>query len=147
MNLKTLLSTLLFAFCVLCFLSVGTPAQETKTTVRRSSGFSGDGYAYKLTDLDFVNTPSWNEDEGEPPLSLARAVKIARENLPRFVKSAESWKMRAVMLQSMGEDKWFYRIHFVCSGAPCRELESRNFMAIVKLDGTVVEPKKVTIEN
>jgi hypothetical protein len=74
MNIKTLFLTLFFAFCVLCFLSIGALAQEAKTTVRRSSGFSGDGYAYKLTDLDFVNTPSWNEDEGEPPLSPARAV-------------------------------------------------------------------------
>ncbi len=147
MNFKTLLSSLFFAACAVFFLSINTLAQETKTTVQRSTGFRGDGYAYKLTDRDFANTPSWNQDEGEPPLSVSRAVKVARENLPRFVKNAESWKMRMVMLQSIGEDKWYYRIHFLCFGVVCREIEERSFMAIVKMDGTIVEPKKVTIEQ
>lgn len=147
MNLKILLSSFFFAFCTLGFLSISTLAQEAKPTARRSSTFRGDSYAYKLTDQDFVNTPSWNQNEGEPPLSVSRAVKIARENLPRFVKSAETWKMRMVTLQSMGEEKWYYRIHFFCSGAVCREIEDRSFTAIVKMDGAIVEPKKVTIEN
>lgn len=111
-------------------------------------GFSGSGYSYRLTDRDFADTPSWNQDEGEPPLSISRAVKIARESLPRFVKNAESWKMRMVMLQSIGgAEKWYYRIHFLCFGAACREVEERSFMSIVKMDGTVVVPKKVTIEQ
>ena len=133
--------------CVMCLLSTNAFSQETKSTVRRTTTFRGDSYAYKLTDQDFANTPSWKQDEGEPPLSVSRAVKVARENLPRFVKSAETWKMRMVTLQSMGEEKWYYRIHFFCSGAVCREIEDRSFTAIVKMDGTIVEPKKVTIEN
>lgn len=149
MRLKIILSSFFLTACGLVFLPAAGFAQEAKATVvRRTSGYSGDGYAYKMTDLDFTDTPSWNGDEGgEPPLSLARAVKIARENLPRFVKSHESWKMRMAMLQTMGEEKWYYRINFFCTGAACRDLETRTFMAIVKMDGTLVEPKKVTIEN
>jgi len=147
MNLKMLFSSFFFAACALCFLSICTFAQETKTTVRRSASFRGDSYAYKLTDQDFANTPSWNQDEGEPPLSVSRAIKVARENLSRFVKNAETWKMRIVTLQSLGEDKWYYRIIFSCSGVACREEGDRAFTAIVKMDGTLIEPKKVTIEN
>jgi hypothetical protein len=147
MNLKMLFSSFILAACAVWFLPANAFAQETKTIVRRSTSFRGDSYAYKLTDQDFVNTPSWNQDEGEPPLSVSRAIKIARENLPRFVKNAETWKMRIATLQSMGEDKWYYRIHFFCSGVVCREVEDRTFTAIVKMDGTIVEPKKVTIEN
>ena len=147
MNLKTLLSSFFFAFCIVCFLSMDTLAQDTKSTVQRSSTYVSKSYAYKLTDQDFVNTPSWNQEEGEPPISVSRAIKIARENLPRFVKSAETWKMQMVTLQSMGEGKWYYRIFFFCSGAVCREIEDRSFTAIVKMDGTLVEPKKVSIEN
>ena len=146
MNFKMLLSLLFFVTCTVCFSSVDTLGQETKPTVRRTTTFRGESWAYKLTDQDFANTPSWNQDEGEPPLSVSRAVKVARENLPRFVKNAESWKIRIVTLQSMGEEKWYYRIHFFCSGAVCREIEDRSFAAIVKMDGTIVEPKKVTVE-
>lgn len=147
MKFKTLLSSLFIAVCAVFCLSINTLAQETKQTVQESAGFSGDGYSYKFTNLDFADTPSWNQEEGEPPLSISRAVKIARENLPRFVKNAESWKMRMVMLQRIGEEKWYYRIHFFCFGAACREIETRNFMAIVKMDGNIVVPKKVTVEQ
>jgi len=147
MKFKTLISPLFFVASAFYFLSVDTYSQDTKPAVRRTATFHGGSWAYKLTDRDFADTPSWNQDEGEPPLSVSRAVKVARENLPRFVKNAESWKMRMVTLQSMGEEKWYYRIHFFCSGAACREIEDRVFTAIVKFDGTIVEPKKVTIEQ
>ena len=147
MNSRKLFSSFFFAVCAVWFLSANAFAQETKTTVRRTATYSGGSYAYKLTDRDFTNSPSWNQDGGEPPLSISQAIKAARENLPRFVRNAEAWKMRIVTMQSFGEDKWYYRIHFFCSGVVCRDIEDRNFTAIVKMDGTIVEPKKVTIEN
>jgi hypothetical protein len=124
-------------------LSINNLAQEHRSSVSRGS------YTYKFNKQDFENTPLWNQEEGEPPLSVSRAIKIARENLPRFVKSAETWKIRVVTLQSIGENenKWFYRIDFFCTGAVCQEVEDRIFTAIVKMDGTILEPKRVTIEN
>lgn len=147
MNLKNIFSFVLFVFCAAFLLSVDVSAQETKTVVRRTSTFRGDSYAYKLTEQDFINTPSWKPEEGEPPISVNSALKVARENLPRFVKSAELWKMRMITLQSMGDEKWYYRVHFFCFGAACREIQDRSFTAIVKMDGSIVEPKKVTIED
>lgn len=146
MKLKMLFASFIFAACAVCSAPVDAFAQEAKPVVRRSTTVRGESWAYKLTDRDFADTPLWNQNEGEPPISVSAAVKAARENLPRFVKNAESWKMRMVSLQSISEDKWYYRIHFFCFGAVCREIEDRSFTAIVKMDGTVVEPKKVTIE-
>jgi len=148
MSLTKLLSSLILSFFVMCFSTSATSAQETaKPIPTRRATIRGESFAYKLSDRDFANTPSWNQEEGEPPISISRAVKIARENLPRFVKNADVWKIRQVTLQSMSEDKWYYRINFFCSGIQCREIEERSFMAIVKMDGTIVEPKKVTIED
>ena len=147
MKSKTILSSFIIAVSAVCFFSVNSFGQEIKTPVRRSVTFTDSNYAYKLTDLDFQNTPSWNQEDGEPPLSVSRAVKAARENLPRFVQSAEAWKIRMVTMQSIGDDKWYYRIYFSCLGTACREIENRSFTAIVKMDGTIVEPKKVTIEK
>lgn len=154
MKFKNLLLSVFFLICAVCFLSIETfsqqqpqlsPPQPT-VAVKRRTTFRGETYAYKMTDQDFANTPSWNQ-ENEPPISVAGAVRIARENLSRFVKSGETWKMRAVMLQGMGEEKWYYRIHFSCAtAAVCRETEDRMFTMIVKMDGNIVEPKKVTTE-
>ena len=148
MNLKILLLSFFFVACIVCLSSNSIYAQDTKPTRPPRATITGESYAYKLTDQDFANTPSWNPEEGEPPLSVSRAVKVARETLPRFVKSAETWKMQQVILQSMGDDKWYYRIRFICLvGVACREIEDRSFTAIVKMDGAIVEPKKVTIGN
>jgi hypothetical protein len=147
MNFKTILLSAIFVACSICFLPIDTFSQETKPPIQRRTTHLSYSYAYKLTNQDFANTPSWNPSEDEPPLSVNNALKIARENLPRFVKNAESWKMRMIMLQSMEENKWYYRIHFFCFGATCREVEDRSFTAIVKMNGTLVEPKKVTVEQ
>jgi hypothetical protein len=147
MNLKTLLSHLLFATCAVCFLSIDNLGQETKPTAEPRATFQSQRYAYQLFDHDFADTPSWKQDESEPPLSVGRAIKIARENLPRFVKGAESWKVDMVTLKDVMIDKWYYRIDFLCRGVECREARERHFMAIVKMDGTILEPKKVIIED
>lgn len=147
MSFKTLLPRLFFAGCAICFLSMDSLGQETKANVEPRATFQSQRYAYQLFEHDFANTPSWNQDEGEPPLSVGRAIKVAREHLPRFVKGAESWKVDMVTLKDVVADKWYYRIDFLCRGAVCREARERHFMAIVKMDGTIVEPKKVTIED
>jgi hypothetical protein len=128
-------------------MSSDSLGQETKPTPEPRARFQSQSYAYHLFDHDFANTPSWNQDEGEPPLSVGRAIKIAREHLPRFVKGAESWKVDMVTLKDVIKDKWYYRIDFLCRGVECREAKERHFMAIVKMDGTIVEPKKVIIED
>jgi len=132
----------------MCFSSTITFAQQSSSSISPTKAtFRDDNFAYNLSDKDFANTPSWNQDDGEPPLSLSQAVKIARENLPRFVKKADNLKIREITLQSMGNNKWFYRVKFVCFGMQCREQEVRGFTAIVKLDGTIIEPKKIKIED
>jgi len=108
-----------------------------------SSSFRGETYSYKLSDRDFANTPSWKIEDGEPPLSIQRAGEIARQSLPRFVQSAELWKIRRINLTNMTDDKWYYAIYFNCFGTQCRNLPERSFMSIVKMDGTIIEPKRI----
>jgi hypothetical protein len=148
MNFTKFLSPLLFTAFVICFSSGITFAQQSTSSISPTKAtFRDDHFAYNLSDKDFANTPSWNQDEGEPPLSLSQAVKIARESVPRFVNKADNLKIREITLQSMGNNKWFYRVKFVCFGMQCRGQEVRGFTAIVKLDGTIIEPKKVKIEE
>jgi hypothetical protein len=89
--------------------------------------------------------PSWSGEDGEPPLVLAAAVKIARASLPRFVENAGAFRMRSVDLRRVGDDKWYYSVSFTCYGASCRSVGTRSFQIIVKMDGTILEPKKVVV--
>ena len=148
MNFARFLSTLLFIAFMLCFSSSGASAQEISSTISPTKATFRDGnFSYDLSEKDFANTPSWNQDNSELPLSLTQAVKIARDTMPRFIKKAENLKVREIVMQTMGNNKWFYSVKFSCFGAQCYEQKERTFTAIVKLDGTIVEPKKIKIEK
>ena len=146
MNLtKSLFSLFVIAF-VLCFSSIVTFAQEPTPIPKPDPANRGESYTYKYSgERAFDNTPSWDR-EGEPPISISQAVKIARENIPRFVKHAEIWKFKTISLQMTGQDKWFYNIAFFCSEQKCFEFtEELVFAIIVKMDGTILEPKKIKL--
>ena len=148
MNQTKFLSSLYLIAFAFCFSTSIASAQESSAIISPTKAtFRDANFAYNLSDKDFANTPSWNQDDGEPPLSLSQAVKTARENMLRYVKKADIMKVREITLQSMGNNKWFYRVKFSCYGMQCREQEVRNFTAIVKLDGTIIEPKKIKIED
>lgn len=132
-----------FVLMTICFSWTISSAQTAPTPARTKATMRGETYSYKLSDQDFINTPSWQEDAGEPPLSIQKALEIARQTLPRFVQSAELWKARRINLQSISQDKWFYAIYFNCMPAQCRTLPERSFMSVVKMDGTIVEPKRL----
>lgn len=153
MRLKMILAMFIFAVGVFGGAALKAAAQQeatkpatpTKRTANRS--FMSGGYAYKFTEQDFVGVPVWNQADEEPPISVSRALKTARESLPRFVKNVEFWKLGMVSLESMGDEFWYYRIHFFCANVVCRDLETRSFYSIIKMDGNIIEPKKVTIEK
>lgn len=139
-----LMSVIIFVFGFNAVNAQGTTKSNPKPPNRT---ISGEGFVYKMSDDDFADTPSINLEENEPPISATKAIKIARENLPRFVKGTETWKVAGIRMESAREDKWFYIVSFRCAGIECREATQRSYVIVVKMDGTIVEPKKVTIEQ
>lgn len=141
-----LLQTFILAVALGVFGSVvfGQTKISTETATRKSGGsINGETYRYKFTQDDFAETPSWNAENGEPPLAFERAAQIARINLPRFVTGAEKFKIQRIHLNPVGDDKWMYNILFICRAAECRGLPTRQFAVIVKMDGTILEPKRI----
>lgn len=135
---------LIISAIILLAFSFSTLAQ-TKSSSKASGSIRGENYSYKYTEADFADTPSWKVEDGEPPISISRAVQLVRINLPRFVESSENWKIRHIFLSNSNDDKWFYRISYTCFGMICRELEAREFSILVKMDGTILEPKKIIL--
>ena len=124
-------------------LAMTVSAQTTIDPPARRTTLRFPRFEYKYTDKDFESTPAWNPEQSDPPLAIGGALEAARANLGRFVEKSAVWKVRSITLDTIGNDRWYYRVSFACSGSECRNLETRMFMMIVKMDGTIIEPKKL----
>ena len=109
----------IFAAAVLAATSA--MAQEVEVvprsvTVSQSVTFishvAGNRLVFEVRDSDLANSPSWDGPENEaPPMSLAEAVRIARQEVPRYVTTPERWLLHGIGVQSLGRDgKWFYLV-------------------------------------
>ena len=95
-------------------------------------------------------TPEWKKDQDNPPLSVRAAIRAANKQLLNLVKHPKAWVMTSVEIE---EDtyttRWFYKLNYerqrdkngnsVDIGG-----EQLPFMVIVLMDGTLVNPKKIT---
>ncbi len=139
MKIRFFLTSLFFLLVTFSLSANDVHAQ--KKTLGVSFNYGDNEISYKLSDLDFVKMPSWKPEVGEPPVSLQRALEIARANLPRFVKNADDFKVKHIILSPLGEDKWFYDFSFDCQGSECLKNFGLYFKIMVKMDGEIVEPK------
>jgi hypothetical protein len=138
MKLKRVLSSLALLVSIHVSSSV-VYAQSQSTSV--STFYGGHAYSYKISEEDLVNTPSWNPEKGGPPLSLRKAVEIARVNLRRFVKKADGMAVEKIELRQMGIETWLYQIGFHCWKAECEDEAGNSFTIYIKMDGSVIEPE------
>ena len=105
--------------------------------------------SYKFSDLDLAKTLSWKPEQEEPPVSLQRALEIARANLPRFVKNADVFKAKHIALHSLvqSEGKWYYDISFDCEASECLKNSDKYFRVLVKMDGRIIEPTITPVKD
>lgn len=140
MNRKFFLSIVFLFLFSLMFSAISVFGQAKKK--RPKAKIRGEHYSYNLYDEDFVNTPNWNIEEGELPVSISRAIQIAKANLSRFVERSDKFKVRSIFLRPFSNSsKWFYSIRFFCRGKECRDLDIRTFQILVKMNESIVEPK------
>ena len=116
-------------------------AQDGRGAQFEAIGFSygNTTVGYSIFEGDLAGTPSWNPEEGDPPLALSRALEIARNNLPRFVQEADKLAVGKVNLERFNADKWVYHVLFNCGdgAGDC----GPSFWILVRMDGSVVEPE------
>ena len=103
--------------------------------------YGGNIYAHKASEWDLANSPLWNPAREEPPLSLRKAVEIARESLRRYVKKADDMGVERIELRQLGVDKWIYTVAFYCWEGVCEDEAGRYFRIYLKMDGSVIEPE------
>ncbi|WP_129128294.1 hypothetical protein [Geomonas oryzae] len=104
----------------------------------------GQLYQNRLAVTDIEKTPSWSPEEGAPPLTLKRAVEIARDHIkkknPEFIDYViTEIKLEQFVFPKYMKNKWCYII--ICMRMPdgCKIPESMN--VLVTMDGIVNEPE------
>lgn len=133
-------------------LVLSTSTVAFSQSIKGSSFRNGYTYSYEIDDDTVRNTPSWNPEKEDAPLSFRQAIDIARANLKRFApKADEKWEVLKVQLQRIGtnypvrkDDKWIYEVEFYCNLGKCDVTD--GFTIYVKLDGTIVEPE-ITLDE
>jgi hypothetical protein len=105
--------------------------------------YDGMSYSVRLSAEEVSNTPPWNPAREDPPLSVIQAVKIARNELQRFVKnSADEWDISSLGLTQLDFEKWVYTVNFQCYNSRCRDSRAYgSFKVAVKMDGSIIQPK------
>lgn len=139
MKIGFLLTSLFFLLITFSLSANTVHAQESI----QSDGFDCNNCEvnYTVSSSDFVNMPSWEpEQNDEPPLSMQRALEIARLNLLRFVKDAKDFKVLSIHLTSSGKNHWYYNFGFECETSECKK-KRHHFTIMVKMNGQIIEPK------
>jgi hypothetical protein len=108
-----------------------------------SLSFQHDGkeYKYELDTDSIKDTPSWKVSDGEPPLTVVRAVEIGKTQLAKFIKRTDGWDVDTIQLHQADREKWYYEIHFSCIEVGCSSKAAGGFTILVKFDGVPLEPK------
>ena len=102
--------------------------------------YNNQTFRYEFQDSDVKDSPSWNPETEKSPLSVPKAVDIARLNLQRFLLDAEKFEIEEIHLERFEPHKWLFQISFHCWDQQCSDT-SVSFPIFLKLDGSVVEPK------
>jgi len=140
MKAKTVLSVL-FVLAI----TVGSAAQDDQDIdfiMSAKNRFKGREYSYSVTNKDFERTPAWDPAEGEPPLSISKALTVARNNISLFLGDKRGWEASSIRLTSTGHKRWYYFVTFSCVEPICADEDGvKGFNILVKLDGTIAMPK------
>ena len=75
--------------------------------------FHSETFRFEITSADLTATPSWNDENENPPLAPRQAVQIARATLLQLMSEKVKWDLAGIRLRpSDMKDKWFYEIEF-----------------------------------
>lgn len=98
-----------------------------------------------LTEAQMARAPEWSPGEGEPPLSVAKAVEVATKWARQTYTRYDDVRIESIGLNGYGcrraRENWYYVVHFTPVIDGNRLYGGGNFAAVL-MDGTVVGPRK-----
>ena len=107
-------------------------------------------YAYSITRARALSVTRWADPISEPPLSVSRAVALAKEEVKRKHGKFDDFEVTAIDLRRVHyppqlSDIWYYSVAFfpIIDG---HRIYEGNYAAVVLMDGSVVEPIVTKLE-
>lgn len=132
---------------------MGQAILSPKTALSASSmNFDIEYHSYTITKNYVVTilsdavakSPSWKDDEENPPLSAKKAIKLANEMKDSLVKDSKDykWKLDEATLKPAGDEKWYWLIRYEAQFQGAASIGVPPFLCLVVLmDGKVVKPE------
>jgi len=103
-----------------------------------SSYYSGKRYDFRLTHGQLVNTPTWLEDEPNPPLSARTAKNAALIYMRTLFDNASAWRVNEIKLVPLSE-RWVYVVSFTPPlPRNCQDCLTAPFSVVVTMDGNAI---------
>jgi TonB family protein len=114
--------------------------------VASSRGQDGTMYTWEILQQRGNAQPTWDPATmPTPPVSIADATKVADAWLKQQAPELKTFVLTSLTLfrmqPYMWPDRWYYRLEFDPIVAGRRLSGAGNFVAVVLLDGSVVEPR------
>jgi hypothetical protein len=142
---------MLTAFALICALSDGRQSSVVNTFPGADEVYlwgqglaDGRHFEYVVQKRDFEKVPAWVPEKDPLPLTIARAIEIAkrvvRADHPEF-PDLMPWTIELHQAGSGRRNIWFYILHFypVVEGGPSIYSE---ISVVALMDGTVVKPRE-----
>jgi hypothetical protein len=140
--MKNILLSAAFLFFILPFSSFASNINE----VHLSEYTDINGVKTKfVTSLDVIlKTPEWKENMSNPPLPLPKAVSLATVWMKKRNPKFDDFIVSGITIRRIGSsdlrNRWDYLIDFNAI-VDRRTVYGSTFVAIVLMDGTIIEPK------
>lgn len=110
-------------------------------------------YFWTITGDRFSAQPEWTPSSGTLPLTINKAVEIAESWIESKNPELKSYAVSGIEIASqrnLGQERWFYKISFqpVIGGQRMNMMGNLGqFLAVVLLDGSIVEPRVQKIQQ
>jgi hypothetical protein len=138
--MKLRLAVLLLGFLIGSSTQVRAQAMGHGHGVTTTFVYNNLSFRYSFGDEDFKDTPSWNPETEDSPISSRKALDVARITLHRFVSDAAAFEVEKISLERFEPHKWVFEISFHCWDNRCSDT-AVSFTVFVKMDGVAIEPE------
>ena len=99
-----------------------------------------------MSDADFDNTPQWTPGDGEPPLSVSRAIEAALTWAASKYSRYDSVRVSGITLAwyrcSAREASWYYKVNLTPT-MDGNDVRDYGAWVAVLFDGKTIEPIEV----
>jgi hypothetical protein len=127
---------------VVVMCCVGALRADTTLIEHASYAFSKQ-YIVSITSETLEKSPTWKEDDENPPLPARKAIRLANKMKDSLVKDSKDykWKLQSASLQPSDAGKWYWLVHYDAEfqGAGSTGVPD-HLRLVVLMDGTVVKP-------